>query len=172
MLRLSQVLATSLAVLLVTASTVGAGAKGEYYFLGSSNVEVVARDFGTTVSIRQYSRAIESPPSKRFVIRTHEYYLDLDVRGNGLLRSSPSGRACGTWSIDRASGTMTLRRQGITPPPRDAWVTKANYFRRPYLFVRHDASAESAFIVNLKELNHLKNQWVAAGGKVSEGERE
>jgi hypothetical protein len=142
------------------------------YYAGAPFFLVVARDFGTTISIRQYSRVIENPPSKRFVIRTTDYYLDLDATGRGLLRMAPSGNACGTWSVARASATLTLRREGVIAPPRSAWVTKANYFLRPLVLDRRDASARSRYVRALESNNSLANQWISAGGKLTGANRE
>lgn len=146
--------------------------KGEYYYGGSPQVQIAARDFGTTISIRQYSSFFESATSKRLVIRTHEYFLDLDGLGTGLLREAPGGRACGLWKVSRSSRYITLVRVGIVAPPTTAPVTKANYFQRPLVLMKGDAVDVADNLAVLDSQIKLMNRWTTDGGDVTSSDRE
>lgn len=172
MTRPFQLLAVAFSALLCVAAKSSPDVKGAYYYDGSDLFFVVARDYGTTLAIKQYSRVMEKPPSERFVIRTQQYYLDLDGSGRGLLRKYPGGQACGMWILTRSGNFLTLSREGVHPPPKTAPVTKANYFDRPFLMLPSDPRGNQNGIAGLESTNSEVNQWRAAGGKLTNTERE
>jgi hypothetical protein len=143
-------------------------------YLGNGETfQVIARELGPTLSIRQYSIAMDNAPSQHLSIRMQQFYLDLDKNGTGILREMPNARPCGVWNVSHTPNWLVLTRVAgndgrrsspwLLPAP-DRHIRMVEGKQYDLLPLPDPDNARTNGVGLLQSRADMVNQWVRAGG--------